>query len=76
MFRKTIFKIEVDIKKQICGNSQVVLWLGLHVSTAGGTGSIIGWGTKFPYASWPKHHNIKQKQYYNKFNKYLKNGTH
>ena len=40
----TIFKIEVDIKKQICGNSQVVLWLGLHVSTAGGTGSIPGLG--------------------------------
>ena len=58
------------------GTSLAVQQLRLHASTAGGTGSIIGQGTKFPYASWPKHHNIKQKQYYNKFNKYLKNGTH
>ena len=51
MFRMTIFKIEVDIKKQICGNSQVVLWLGLHVSTAGGTGSIPGQGTEISHAT-------------------------
>ena len=46
----TIFKIEVDIKKQICGNSQVVLWLGIPVSTAGGTGCIPGQGTKISHA--------------------------
>ena len=27
------------------------------------------WGAKIPHASRPKHQNIKQKQYYNKFNK-------
>ena len=32
------------------GNSLVVQWLGLYVSTAGGTGSVLGWGTKIPYA--------------------------
>ena len=29
-----------------------------------------------PRASWPKIQNIKQKQYCNKFEKYLKNGPH
>ena len=28
---------------------------------------------RFPHASWPKHQNIKQKQYCNKFNKDFKN---
>ena len=28
------------------GNSLVVQWLGLHVSTAGGMGSILGHGTE------------------------------
>ena len=32
------------------GNSLVVQWLGLYVSTVGGTGSVLGWGTKIPYA--------------------------
>ena len=26
-------------------------------------------GIKIPHASWPKDQNMKQKQYYNKFNK-------
>ena len=34
------------------GNSRGVQWLGLHASTAGGTGSIPGWGTKVPHAAW------------------------
>ena len=34
------------------GNSLVVQWLGLCVSTAGGTGSIPGWGTQILQASW------------------------
>ena len=34
------------------------------------------WGAKIPHASWPKNKNIKQKQYYNKLNKDLKNGPH
>ena len=35
-------------------------------------GSIPSQGAKMPHASWPKHKNIKQKQYCNKFNKDLK----
>ena len=33
---------------------------------------IPGWGAKIPHTSGPKNQNIKQKQYYNKFNKDLK----
>ena len=33
------------------GNSLVVQWLGLHASTAGGPGSIPGWGTKILQAA-------------------------
>ena len=32
------------------GTSLVVQWLGLHASTAGGTGSIPGRGTRIPCA--------------------------
>ena len=32
-------------KKKNTENSLVVQWLGLRASTAGGTGSIPGWGT-------------------------------
>ena len=32
------------------GNSLVAQWLGLHAPTAGGPGSIPGWGTKIPHA--------------------------
>ena len=34
------------------GNSLVVQWLGLCISTAGGPGSIPGRGTKIPQAAW------------------------
>ena len=34
--------------------SLVVQWLRLCPSTAGGTGSIPGWGTKIPHATQPK----------------------
>ena len=34
-----------------------VQWLGLHASTAGGTGLIPGQGTKIPHALW---HGQKQ----------------
>ena len=43
---------------------------------AGGLGLIPGWGAKSPHASRPKNHNIKQKQYCNKFHKDFKNGPH
>ena len=41
-------------------------------TNAGGVGSIPGRGTKIPHASQLKNQNIKQKQYYKKFNKDLK----
>ena len=43
---------------------------------AGDVGSIPGQGAKISHALRPKHQNIKQKQYCNKFNKDLKNGLH
>ena len=46
--------------------------VGTSPSNAGGPGSIPGPGAKIPHASWPKNQNIKQKQYWNKFNKDLK----
>ena len=33
------------------GTSLVVQWLGPHASTAGGVGSIPGWGNKIPHAA-------------------------
>ena len=44
-------------------------------SSAGGVGSIPGWGAEIPHASQPKNQNMKQKQYCNTFNKDLKNIT-
>ena len=41
-----LLQIIVDI-----GNSLAVQWIGLHASTAGGTGSIPGGGTKIPHAA-------------------------
>ena len=38
-------------------------------SDAGGEGSLPGREAKIPHASWPKNQNVKQKQYWNKFNK-------
>ena len=40
--------------------------------SAGGAGLIPGQGAKIPHASQPKHQNIKQKQYCNRFNKDFK----
>ena len=44
-------------------------------SSAGGAGSIPGFGAKIPHASQTRNQNIKQKQYCNKFNKDLKRNT-
>ena len=41
-------------------------------SSAGGSGSIPGWGAKMEHASWPKNQSIRQKQHCNKFNKDFK----
>ena len=47
MYRKPTGKITPNGKKlDTFGNSLALQWLGLHASTAGGTGSIPGWGTK------------------------------
>ena len=45
-------------------------------SNAGVAGLIPGWGAKIPHASRPKHQNVKQKQYCNKFNTDFKKGPH
>ena len=45
-------------------------------SNAGGAGSIPGQAAKIPHASQAKTQNIKQKQYYNKFNKDSKNSPY
>ena len=37
--------------KRYFGNSLVIQWLGFHVSTAKGPGSIAGWGTGIPQAA-------------------------
>ena len=34
--------------------SLAVQWLRLHASNIAGTGSIPGWGSKIPHATWPK----------------------
>ena len=44
-------------------------------SNAWGVGSIPGWGSEVPHASWPKNQNIKQEQYFYKLNT-LKIGPH
>ena len=40
----------------------------------GGAGSTPGWGAEIPHPLQPKTQIIKQKQYYNKFNKDFENG--
>ena len=51
------------------GNSLAVQWLGLHASTAGGTGSILGCRTKTPWAvrcsqkkKWWEYHTAKKRR--------------
>ena len=46
------YHVICDKKKRASGVSQVVQWLRLHASTAGGMGSIPGLGTKIPHAAW------------------------
>ena len=48
------------VKTRSCRKSLAVQWLGLHASTAGGTGSIPGQGTKIPHAL--QHGQIKEKK--------------
>ena len=44
------------------GTSLAVWWLGLHVSNAGGAGSIPGWGAKIPCATWWGQKHLHEKQ--------------
>ena len=52
------------------------------LSNTGNMDSIPAWGAKIQYALWPKNQNKtkqnkkKQKQYFNRFNKDIKNGPH
>ena len=47
------------------------------LSNAGVAGSIPGWGPKIPHVlGLKKTHNIKQKQYCNRFNEDFKNSLH
>ena len=49
----------------------------ISTSSAEGVGLIPGRATKISHASRPKNQSIKtQKQYYNEFNKNVKNGPH
>ena len=49
-------------KRYPVGNSVAVQWLGLGASTAGGTGSIPGQGTRIPQAAWWRGQKKKKKE--------------
>ena len=49
---------KTSVSKMNEGNSLVVVqWLGFHTSTAGGTGSIPGQGTKIPHTACQAQQN-------------------
>ena len=48
-------------KKQGSGSSLVVHWLRFCASTAGGMGSVLGWGTKIPHTKPFSQKNKKRK---------------
>ena len=47
-----------------------------HLTNAGGAGTVPDPGVKFPYALWPKHQIIKQKEYCSKFSKAFNSLVH
>ena len=59
---KTIWRFLNKLKIDLPGNSLAVQWLGLHASTAGVTGSIPGWGTKIPHATWQSQKKKKKRK--------------
>ena len=63
---------KVNIYRDFPGSPVV----GTSPSNAGAVGSVPGRKAKIPHASRPKIQNIKQKQYYSRFNKDLKNCPH
>ena len=54
------------------GNSLLAQWLGLHASTAVGTGLIPGWRTKILKATWPRGKKKKKQCLHN--NQQVHNG--
>ena len=49
----------IPFKELMFGTSLSVQWLRFHASTAGGTGSTPGQGTKIPQAVWHDQNKIK-----------------
>ena len=58
------------------GTSLEAPWLGLHLPVQGVLGWLIVGKLKSHMPHFQKNRNIKQKQYYNKFNKDFENGPH
>ena len=70
LIQKVCLHSKISYKCLRCeiGTSLAVQWLGLCASTAGGAGSIPGWGTKIPHAVWYGQ-NKKEKPKCNKNSK-------
>ena len=51
----------------LVGTSLAVQWLRLHISTAGGTGSILDQGTKIPCATWCSQKNKNKNKWINNY---------
>ena len=62
---------KIDIKS--CEHQKFSGSLVIKTSPSKSGGSGPNWGSKIPHATWPKNQSMKQKLYYNKFNKDLKN---
>ena len=71
-----LLSLKENTKLQIQGTSLVVQWFKTLPSNAGGEGSIPGQEAKTPTCPVAKKKKHNQKQYFNKFNKDLKNGLH
>ena len=54
-----MFQMTQLLKIVPSGNSLVAQWLGLHASTAVGTGLIPDWRTKILKATWPREEKKK-----------------
>ena len=61
-------------KEQVGGTCPVVQWFRPHLPIQWVW--VRFWGVKISHALVSKHQNVKQRQYYNKFNKNFKNGPH
>ena len=52
-------KEQLSVKGMFSGNFLALQWSGLRASTEGGTGLILGQGTKLSYAAQPKNKEVK-----------------